>query len=481
MKREYKLLLAVFILALIIRIVFIFSSPVKIWDETVYANLGYDLSKTPLDYSFANNGWSDFIPITEGKYSWPNAGFRAPLLPYFLSIFYFLKLDFLINFLIPLVGALSIVLVYSLGKRLFNEKIALYSAIFLALVPIHVVYSAKILTDVFFTFFVLLTFLSFWRGYEEGNNKYKLLFGFFLALTLLSRYTALWIIPAFLIYFLIRDKSLRFLKDGHILCSAGIFFLTLIPWFIYGFFEYGSIFGAFIHGMKASAYWGGTRPWYFFFQYWPIMFSIIGIFLVFALVYIIYKKEFIKREIYLLLIWLGFFLGMAMIMPHKEDRFILAITPAIALISGYFMDEIKKYKKLIFIAIILLLIFSLSLNFFINYKDSYTGANSCFLEGNEFLKNAEKDAVIITDESSIVYYYAKKETHFYPSPWNLQTLKNLRDDYYEGREVYVFFTDYDMLLDDEKNIQIKNDLDANFKKVFECSKNKGFSAVYRYN
>lgn len=55
MKKEYKILAILFLLALIIRIVFLFASPVKIWDETVYANLGYDLSKNPFDYSFAKN------------------------------------------------------------------------------------------------------------------------------------------------------------------------------------------------------------------------------------------------------------------------------------------------------------------------------------------------------------------------------------------------------------------------------------------
>ena len=130
MKKEHKILLGLFIIALIIRILFLFSSPVRIWDETVYANLGYDLSKNPFDYSFANNGWSDYIPFGEGFYSWPNAGFRAPLLPYSFSIFYFLNLSFLIRFFMPIIGALSAVLMYTIGKRLFNEKVAFYSALF---------------------------------------------------------------------------------------------------------------------------------------------------------------------------------------------------------------------------------------------------------------------------------------------------------------------------------------------------------------
>lgn len=481
MKKEYKILLAILILALIIRIVFIFSTPLKIWDETVYVNLGYDLSHNFIDYSVKNNGWSDFIPSAEGAYGWPNMGFRAPLLPYILSILYFLKLSFLVNLFIPLIGALAVIFIFILGKKLFNEKVGFYSAIFLALTPLCVVYSAKILTGVLFTFFVLLTFISFWKGYEEDSKKYKILFGFFLALSLLTRYTALWIIPIFLFYFLIRDKSLKFLKDKYLWYSIGIFFLTLVPWFVYGFLVYNNPIGAFIHGGQAAAYWGGIQAWNFFFSNWWHMFSIIGFIFILSLIYVLYKKEFIKKEIYLLLIWFGFFLGIAIFIPHKEDRFILAIVPPICLLSGFLINKIKKYKKLILLGIIFILVFSLASQFYHTYRDSYTGTNSCFLEGNNFLRNVGEEVLVVTDESPLIYYYTKKETHFYPSPWSLSSLVNLVESHYKEKDVYIFFTDYDMPLNDEEHLQIREDLETNFKKSFECYKDEAFSVIYRYN
>jgi 4-amino-4-deoxy-L-arabinose transferase-like glycosyltransferase len=479
MKKETKILIALFVIAFIIRGVFVFSTPIKIWDETVYANLGYDLSKNLLDYSVANNGWSDYIPSGgDNFYAWPKMGFRAPLLPYLLMPLYLFHLDFLIIFFIAIIGALSVCLVYLLGKKLFNKKVAVYSAILFLLIPLHVVYSAKILTDVMFTFFVLLTFFSFWKGYEEENKKHKILFGVFLALTLLSRYTALWIIPIFLIYFLVRDKSLKFAKDKYLWYSVLVFFITLIPWLIYGIFEYNNPLGAFIHGFKASGYWGGLQSWTFFFQYWWQMFSIIGFVFVIALIYILYKKEFFKKEIYFLLIWFAFFLGMAIYMPHKEDRFILAIVPTIALISGYFIDEIKKYKKFILAGIILISLFSLSSQFYKTFENSYTDTNTCFLESNKFLEGVNKNSVIITDESTVIYYYTKLETKFYPNPWAYKVLSSWIKDYYSGKEVYVLFGDYIIKPEEEYN-KIKIDLDTNSEKVFECSKGDGYSAVYK--
>lgn len=479
MKKETKILIVLFIIAFIIRGVFVFSTPVRIWDETVYANLGYDLNNNPFDYSVANNGWSDFIPSGgDNFYAWPKMGFRAPLLPYLLMPFYLFHLDFLLIFFIAIVGALSVCFVYLLGKKMFNEKVALYSAILFLLIPLHVVYSGKILTDVLFTFLILLTFFSFWKGYEEGNKKHKVLFGIFLALTLLSRYTALWIIPIFLLYFLARDKSLRFLKDKYLWYSILAFFGTLIPWFIYGIFEYNNPLGAFIHGFKASGYWGGFQSWTFFFDYWWQMFSIIGIIFVIALIYILYKKDYLKKKIYLLLIWFAFFLGMAICMPHKEDRFILAIVPTIVLISGYFISKIKKYKNQILTGIVLMTLISLSSQFYTTYNNSYTDTNNCFLEANKFLENLKESALIVTDESTVIYYYTKKETRFYPNPWNYEIIKNWAKESSQNKNIYVLFGDYIIISEDERK-QIKKDLEENSQKVFECSKKKGYSIIYK--
>ncbi len=151
--KENKTLIALLFVALIIRIVFVYSMPIKLWDETVYVNLGYDLSKNPLDYSFANNGWADFIP--GGLY--PKAGARPPMLPYLLSLFYLVKIDFLINLLMPIIGTATVFLIYLLGSKMFNEKVGLIAASFLAFVPLHIFYSGRILTDVISTFLICVT------------------------------------------------------------------------------------------------------------------------------------------------------------------------------------------------------------------------------------------------------------------------------------------------------------------------------------
>ena len=167
-----------------------------------------------------------------------------------------------------------------------------------------------------------------------------------------------------------------------------------------------------------------------------------------------------------------------MYMPNKEERFIMPIIPAICIISGFFINRIKKYKNIIFGLVCIVLITSLWGMFKIENENSYSGVNLCFSDGNKFLANnsIDKNSLVVTSQLPIVHYYTQKEVHLYPDPWNLDVLRNDINSNYKNRKVYIFFANYDMT--DKK---IKNDLDNNFKKVFECSKGWGNSTIYQYD
>ena len=50
------------------------------------------------------------------------------------------------------------------------------------------------------------------------------------------------------------------------------------------------------------------------------------------------------------------------------------------------------------------------------------------------------------------------------------------DTKYKNKNVYMFFSNYDM----DMKSDIKKDLDNNFDKSFECVKDWGYSVVYKY-
>ena len=466
-----KFIVGLLLVALITRIIFVFVMPVKLWDETVYINLGYDLSKNPLDYSFANNGWSDFIP--GGLY--PKAGFRAPLLPYLVAFLYLLKINFLIDFIVPIFGAFSVLLIYLLGKNIFEEKTGKIAALFLAFIPLHAFYSGRVLTDAVFTFFVLLTFLFFWKGFEQNNKKYKLLFGLSLAITLLSRYTALWIMPVFFIYLFFRNRGFKFLRDKYLWYAVLLFILTLTPWLIYGLNEYGTPVGAFIHGAKASSYWGGVQPWHFYFDYWWAAFSVLGYFSIVCIIYLLYKKEYLKKEVYFILIWIVIFLGLAIYMPHKEDRFILAIAPALSLISAHVIKRFR-YAKVITLAIVSALVISTGAYFYYEYKLYNNINSSCFEKIGAELKNTGGDFMIVSENPSLFRYYAKQESAYYPDVLNKKTIKELES--ISNKTVFFVFTRYNSGFEEEKWKELVKIMKENYTKEFECPEDPEVNWIY---
>jgi asparagine N-glycosylation enzyme membrane subunit Stt3 len=430
--------------------------------------LGYQLSQNPLDYSLKNSGWSDFIPGGNSPYSWPNIGFRAPLLPYSLSIFYLLKLDFLVLFFIPIIGTISIFLIYILAKKMFNEKIGLYSAFLFSIIPLHVVNSGFILTGVYETFWILLGCISFWKAYEENNFKYSIFCGIFLALGILSRYTVLWILPIFPIYLIITKKFTNNLKKiGATLTS---FFIVLIPLFIYGYMTYGNIFGAFLYGFYASTYWGGTQNEFFYFKYWVEMFSVIGI-IALGGVYFFVKEVRQRKNIFILLFFF-LFLGASFLTGHKEQRFILPLVIPICILSAIFIYKVDKRKILLIFTMILVLISLFNQGLFL-YKNSYDGTNYCLKESIKFLDKIDGDIKIINDETTILFYYLKQETMFLPSR-NPEELKNLMNE-----KTYLLYTDINMPLFIEENEKTLEEWNKNFEKVFECDYDWGLSRIYK--
>ncbi len=474
------LMIGVILLSFLVRIAYLFYNPVRGWDESVYLNLGSDLAHNPLLYSLINSGWNDFIPSTDFIYSWPNIGFRPPVLPYTLAILSYFKLNFIISILIPIISTWSVYLVFVLGKNLFNKRVGLISAIFFALLPINIYTSQKIWVDSVVAFFILLSFNSFWQGFEVGNKRQKLLFGLYLALALLTRYTAMWIAPVFLLYFLFRDKSLNFLKDKYLWLAVLIFFLVIIPWLIYGYVFYGQPLGGFIHGLQAANYYGGIQEWsYYLSRSWRI-FTILGLGFIIALFYLIINKEYQRRQVYLLLIWGIFFSVMVMAMPHKEDRYILLVGPVVCIIVAYIIDKVKNRFYLQY-TIIILFIVALSYTSYQAFKIEYViekdKSSICLTQGFNYINTKlPGSASIISQQSPVIYYYTKRNILPYPEIWSISNLENIINYNRASQSVYIFYTSYDSVL----GPYVHGDLEQNYAKVFECSIDYGFATVYNY-
>jgi len=101
-----------------------------------------------------------------------------------------------------LCGALTVIPIYLLARQIFDEKIALWSAIFYCICPNLVRYSAEVLRDMPFIFFYTIALWWGYKGFRYGNWVYIALASVFVYLSSFFRAEGLLLLIALPIYFI---------------------------------------------------------------------------------------------------------------------------------------------------------------------------------------------------------------------------------------------------------------------------------------
>lgn len=159
--------------------------------------------------------------------------FWSPPLYHITSAFVYYAFDsfnhdaanFAVKFISPVFGILSLAFSFLVIKKIVNSKIAFYSAIFLAFIPIFIDYSVLSYVESMLVFFVVLSV------YFLINDKI-VLSGIAAGLSVLTKYNGLFILPV-LIYILYRKfgKNRKlFYKNSIIIILVSL--LIASPWLI---------------------------------------------------------------------------------------------------------------------------------------------------------------------------------------------------------------------------------------------------------
>jgi 4-amino-4-deoxy-L-arabinose transferase-like glycosyltransferase len=164
--------------------------------------------------------------ILEGRYT-HGIFDRAPVLPLMVSACYALGLDvFQVKFILPLfIGIAFILTTFLLGKRFCRRP--LIPAIIMLSFPFFWQWCPFLLVDVLLGVFSMLSALYLYKGIED-NRGYLFRSMLFLSLAIMTKVSAIFLIPAFLIYLAYR-KRLRLLRDRHFLRGLALFLAILIP------------------------------------------------------------------------------------------------------------------------------------------------------------------------------------------------------------------------------------------------------------
>jgi len=132
-----------------------------------------------------------------------------------------------------LLTLLSTWLLYTLGRFWFNRRAGLWAALLFQLIPLYFVYGLLITPDVPLIFFWLLTLYLVSLAVREEKKWVWYLAGAALGLCLLSKYTAIFLVPSTLLWLVLDRCYRRWLmrKEPYLALLIGaLFFTPVILW-----------------------------------------------------------------------------------------------------------------------------------------------------------------------------------------------------------------------------------------------------------
>lgn len=168
-------------------------------------------SAPTIDAEF-HDQWAQDIAAGHGD-DYPSF-FRAPLYPYFLGVIYTL---FGHNYFIPrllqiLLGSGSCLLIFLIGKRVFNQTVGIAAGIIASFYGTLIYFDAELLIVSLIVFLDLLLIYMLLKAKEHSSTRLWFLSGIILSLSAIARPNILIFVP-FALYWLVQNK--RFQSADH--------------------------------------------------------------------------------------------------------------------------------------------------------------------------------------------------------------------------------------------------------------------------
>jgi 4-amino-4-deoxy-L-arabinose transferase-like glycosyltransferase len=213
-----KLLAAVFSLGLVLRTLAIVSRP--IWYDEAFAIL------------MAESGLSGLMEATVT----PTEAGASNIHPlgYFIFLWGWMEIfgqsAWSVRGLSIILGMVTLVLVYLIGRELFDSKTALIQTFLVAISPFHIHFSQEIRMYSPLAFFLVMATYALWKGIQTQKRLWWALLSISVALAQYTHHLAIiFLIPLALTPLLMKDW--RSLRNTVISCVAAI--ILYFPWLIY--------------------------------------------------------------------------------------------------------------------------------------------------------------------------------------------------------------------------------------------------------
>lgn len=437
---------AVIILLVILSLVFFLevrvtlNTPIAFGDEGFHTRMAQWIEK--------EKEYPVWIPF-EGTEIYKE-NFARPPLWNFLEAGFFLIMGFheiIVKVLTPFIATfMTGLVVFILGKKIFNEEIAFIASIIMVTVPSFVTYSVLFYTDIFFTFVFTSFVLCIMLALKENEKKYwilSIIFASFSILTKTPGFVVLIIFGLVFLYELYKTKKIKIIKKY----IPVIIMMALIcgPWVLRNInyyktpvcaalFKRDTCKQTFDYEVQTNRDWAGrTTPTgseqsvikmgivnYMNFAYGSMFF--IPLFFLCGL-YLILKERNIKN-ILLIIVLISFIPVLAISTTRAEDtaRYMLGILVGISFAAAIYLEKIYKfikkyYKNLSFIVFILVIAFGFwGMNQKLKVMNSVKQFSPSFFEACDWIEqNTPEDALLFTVWGHRATYNCQRSISIYGS------------------------------------------------------------------
>jgi outer membrane protein assembly factor BamB len=320
------------------------SGPLWAADEQTYSQWAFHMVKTG-DYL---NPWAfGELALWIGK---------PPLFMWLMSLSYqiFGVNNFASRFWSAVFGALSLVVVFYLGRKLYNLYVGFLSALVLGTFTTFYVFARHAMTDVTFVFLILASiYFVLLSEKTEKTNQYVVLSGLFFGLALMTKQIIALLIPLIVFsYFTATKRSIRFLFTKRFALFWGVGLLVVSPWVIYMTIHFGSefwqVFLVYSNITRAiSPVEGHVEGYLYYFSYLVNNENLVWAILLPFAAGLCAFNSFIKRSKgdILILVWMSIVLGVFTFAQTKIFWYILPAFPAFAIAISSLLYQLSKIAQ----------------------------------------------------------------------------------------------------------------------------------------
>ncbi len=209
-----------FLFALLLRSLAL-NVPYSKYDEDAFLYVATHILENPLN------------PLSPDPSIWIIA--HGPVFPYlFASIVYFFDDPYIsIRIVVAIIGSISVLVTYFLGKRLFGKTVGTMTGLLMVVNPEHWSESMQAITDIPFFLLFLCSLYFIYIGIENNKNMMLLLGGVLAGLSALTSYTGLLILPIFFFYLILTGRFRYFMTKKIFSSIVIVPSLMILLWIVY--------------------------------------------------------------------------------------------------------------------------------------------------------------------------------------------------------------------------------------------------------